>query len=175
METLIWEIKMFDLGPITTTNLLSVLQILVVIVGFYFSWRSLEAARGSLGVAATNLEIAGKNLGLSTSNAQAQLFNQMVVQGRDLQYKFMDIYYGGNSAQEIEDKRKLYTGTVIGYYASCFELKSVLPMPPNVAKLLEAELGELMRQKSFREKWDEVKHLHSHEFARYVDGMRGIK
>ncbi len=152
---------MFTLTPLSTTNLISIVQILVVLGGFYFSWRSLEAAF--------------KSITLGTKNAQAQLFNQIVVQGRDLQYKFMEIFLDGNTPQEAKQKQRMYTGTVIGYYASCFELKKVLALPPHIEKLLDAELRELMREKSVREKWDEVKHLHSQEFVTYVENNRGIK
>ena len=33
---------MFDLNPISNTNLISIAQALIVIVSFYFSWRSLK-------------------------------------------------------------------------------------------------------------------------------------
>lgn len=152
---------MFKLEPLSTTNLISIVQLLAVSAGFYFSWRSLDAAL--------------KSLTLGTKNAQAQLFNQIVVQGRDLQYKFMDFFLDGNTPQETKLKQRMYTGTIIGYYASCFELKKVLALPPHIERLLEAELRELLREKSVREKWDEVKQVHSQEFVRYVDNLRGTQ
>lgn len=152
---------MFKLDPISTSNIFSIIQILVVIGGFYFSWRSLRAAI--------------QTLSLGTRNAQAQLFNQMVVQGRDLQYKFMDIFLSGTTPTEIEQKQKHYIGTVIGYYASCFELRNVLELPEQVQKLLDSEIRELMREKQVRDKWDEVKHLHSQSFVTYVESNRGVK
>ena len=155
------DVTMFNIEPLTTANLISIIQVIVVLFGFYFSWRSLQAAI--------------KTLSLGTKNAQAQLFNQMVIQGRDLQYKFMDIFLPGSTAAEVEAKRKMYTGTVIAYYASCFELKNVLALPGQVEKLLDAELKELMREKQVRDKWDEIKHLHSQSFVSYVESNRGIK
>lgn len=152
---------MFNLTPISTSDLIFLLQVLVVSAGFYFSWRSLEAAI--------------QTLNLGTRNAQAQLFNQIVLQGRDLNYKFMDIFLSGNGVEELREKQKLYTGTVIAYYASCYELKKVLALPPHVEKLLDAELRELMREKQIRDKWDEVKHLYSQDFLLYVESVRGIK
>lgn len=152
---------MFNIEPLTVGNVISIIQVLVVVAGFYFSWRSLEAAI--------------KTLSLGTRNAQAQLFNQMVVQGRDLQYKFMDIFLAGTTPAEVQAKREMYTGTIIAYYASCFELKSVLALPEQVGKLLDAELRELMREKQVRDKWDSIKHLHSQAFANYVESIRGIK
>jgi hypothetical protein len=153
--------SMFNLTPISTSDLIFLLQVLVVSAGFYFSWRSLEAAI--------------QTLNLGTRNAQAQLFNQIVLQGRDLNYKFMDIFLSGNGVEELREKQKLYTGTVIAYYASCYELKKVLALPPHVEKLLDAELRELMREKQIRDKWDEVKHLYSQDFLLYVESVRGIK
>ena len=152
---------MLELTRLNTTNLISIRQTICIIIGFYFSWRSLQAAIGSLGV--------------STRNAQAQLFNQIIVQGRDLQYKFMEIFLDGETAPEQMQKQKMFTGTMIGYYASCFELKKVLALPSHVEKLLDAELRELMRERSVREKWDEVKHLHSQAFVEYVERNRGIQ
>ena len=152
---------MFNLTPISTSDLIFLLQVLVVSAGFYFSWRSLEAAI--------------QTLNLGTRNAQAQLFNQIVLQGRDLNYKFMDIFLSGNGVEELREKQKLYTGTVIAYYASCYELKKVLALPPHVEKLLDAELRELMREKQIRDKWDELKHLYSQDFLLYVESVRGIK
>ncbi len=152
---------MFNLTPISTSDLIFLLQVLVVSAGFYFSWRSLEAAI--------------QTLNLGTRNAQAQLFNQIVLQGRDLNYKFMDIFLSGNGVEELREKQKLYTGTVIAYYASCYELKKVLALPLHVEKLLDAELRELMREKQIRDKWDEVKHLYSQDFLFYVESIRGVK
>lgn len=152
---------MLKLEPITTSNFLSILQIIVVIIGFYFSWRSLNTAVTALS--------------LGTKNAQAQLFNQMVLQGRDLQYKFMDIYLPEDISGNVTERQRLYTGTVIGYYASCFELRNVLELPEQIQKLLDSEIRELMRQKNFREKWNEVKNLHSQKFVSYVESNVGIK
>lgn len=96
---------MFTLTPISTSNLFSAVQIVVVILGFYFSWKSLDATRKSVQVASEHLRVAGESLAATqasvnlaaqnvkiasdsldhgTKNAQAQLFNDMVVQGRDL-------------------------------------------------------------------------------------------
>lgn len=152
---------MFDLKPITTNDLILVIQTLVIVGGFYFSWKTLVAAVDSLK--------------LSTRNAQAELFNQMIVQGRELQYKFMDLFIPGTGATEIEQKQKMYLGTLIGYYASCYELRSVLALPDQARKLLDEDLRELMREKQVRDKWEEVKHLHSQAFINYVEDNRGIR
>jgi hypothetical protein len=152
---------MFDLKPITTNDLIVLIQTLVLVGGFYFSWKTLKAAVGSLL--------------LSTRNAQADLFNQMIVQGRDLQYKFMDLFITGTSPADVVQKQKMYLGTLIGYYASCFELRNVLALPDQARKLLDADLRELMREKQVRDKWEEVKHLHSQAFIKYVEDSRGIQ
>jgi hypothetical protein len=165
---------MFKLDPISTSNLFTTVQIIVVIVGFVFAWKSLKAAQNSVAVAAGNLEKAGENVALATKNAQAQIINQMMVQGRDLQFKFMDIFLSGASIQELGSKQSQFTGTVIGYHAACFELRNVLEVPENVEKLLDADLRELMRESYVRKKWDEVKHLHSQRFIEHVDSLRGI-
>jgi len=165
---------MFDFEPITTSNVITVVQILVVVAGFFFSWRSLEATRASITIATANLATAATSLGLATSNAQAQLYNQMVLQGRDLQYKFMEIFYGGKTPEDEQKRRDLYTGVVIAYYAACFELRKVLALPESVEKLLNAELKELMRQTPFRNMWDGVKHLHSKEFIAHVNSLAGV-
>src|SRR5262245_30987790 len=99
---------MVKLEPLTTTNFISIVQVIAVIAGFYFSWRSLNAA--------------AENLRLATRSAQAQLFNQIAIQGRELQYKFMDTFLNENQSQSsLQQKQELFLGTVIGYYASCFE------------------------------------------------------
>jgi len=152
---------MFEWKPITTNDLILVIQTLVIVGGFYFSWKTLVAAVDSLK--------------LSTKNAQAELFNQMIVQGRDLQYKFMDLFIPGTSPDEIAQKQKMYLGTLIGYYASCFELRNVLALPDQARKLLDEDLRELMREKQVRDKWEEVKHLHSQAFINYVEDNRGIR
>jgi predicted O-linked N-acetylglucosamine transferase (SPINDLY family) len=180
---------MIDLGPLSTTNLINIIQILVVALGFIFSWKALKAthesirtANASLAVAIKNtetamknLELAAQSLALGTSNAQAQLYNQMVIQGRDLQFKFAELFHGGSDAEKVQARQKQFVGTLIGYYSSCFELKKVLELPSNVQKLLDSDLSELLRQRQVREKWDDIKHLHSQEFVAYVDSLRGVK
>lgn len=152
---------MFDISAITTTNLITIVQILVVGAGFIFSWKALVAANASLTVA--------------TSNAQAQLYNQMVVQGRDLQFKFAELFHSSPISDDLNAKQDQFVGTLIGYYSSCFELKNVLPLPANVQRLLDSDLSELLREKKVRDKWDEIKHLHSSEFVEYVSKLRGVK
>ena len=142
-------------------DLILVIQTLVIVAGFFFSWKTLKAAVDSLL--------------LSTRNAQADLFNQMIVQGRELQYKFMDLFIPGTSPADIAQRQKMYLGTLIGYYASCFELRNVLALPDQARKLLDADLRELMRQKQVRDKWEEVKHLHNQAFIKYVEDNRGIQ
>lgn len=136
---------MFDFKPITTNDFILIIQTLVIVGGFYFSWKTLVAAVDSLK--------------LSTRNAQAELFNQMIVQGRELQYKFMDLFMPGTEIEDIAQKQNMYLGTLIGYYASCFELRNVLALPNQAQKLLDADLRELMRQEHVRKKWDDIKHL----------------
>ena|SRR6185503_4504224 len=154
---------MFDLEPISTTNLFTLAQIIVVIAGFIFAWKSLKATRDSV-------VTAGNNVALATRNAQAQLVNQMMVQGRELQIKFIDLFLS-----EETDKQKQFTGTVIGYHASCFELRKVLEVPENIAKLLDADLRELMLVPYVQAKWHEIKHMHSQKFIEHVDGLRGVR
>lgn len=180
---------MMDLSPLTTTNIITLLQILVVSLGFIFSWRALKAtyegirtandslaiAAANAGTAMTNLGVAAQSLALGTSNAQAQLYNQMVIQGRDLQFKFAELFHGGEDSEKIKVRQDQFVGTLIGYYSSCFELKKVLTLPENVQKLLDSDLEELMRQRQVRGKWDDIKHLHSKEFVTHVDGLRGVK
>src|SRR6516164_1777361 len=97
---------MLALEPISTTNLFTLAQILVIVVGFYFSWRGLKLARAqlknvrrSVDIAAQNLDtarqsvdIASQNLNntaknvetatqslkVATSSAQAQVWNNIV-------------------------------------------------------------------------------------------------
>lgn len=172
---------MFDLTPVSTSNLFAAAQIIVVVFGFWFSWRSLEAARKSLeiagqslSVASQNVQVAGKNLANGTLNSQAQLFNQMVVQGRDLKFKYMDIFLGGDTQEDLAQRRELFLGAVISYYASCFELKQVLPLPKNVERLYRADLAKLMETKEARNKWDEIRSNFTKEFGAYVDDLRGV-
>lgn len=166
----------FDLKAITTSNLLTIIQIVVVIGGFYFSLRSLKATRESIKVASDSLQIAAKSLDLSTKNAQAQLFNQLVLQARDLQFKFSETFYDASTEQGRKQRRDSFIGTLIGYYSACFELRNVLPLPPTVEKLLAVELKELICKDEVRAKWESVRHLHSAAFGEYVTKLReGVK
>lgn len=150
---------MFDLTPISTTNLFTTGQILVVIIGFYFSWKSLEATRKSAKVA--------------MENAQAQLVNQIIQQGRDLQHKFAERFYD-SSEKGVAAKKQQFIGTIIGYYASCFELGQIFSLPENVKKILKTELQQLMQEKQVREVWEKVKNLHSKEFNEHVKSLGGV-
>jgi hypothetical protein len=165
---------MFDFSPLSTTNLITLVQILVVIIGFFFSWKALRATHESILTAQASLTVAAQSLSLGTSNAQAQLYNQMVIQGRDLQFKFAELFLGGNEAANIKARQDQFVGTLIGYYSSCFELKKVLELPTNVQRLLDSDLAELLRQRQVRDKWDDIKQLHSKEFVAYVDSRRGV-
>jgi hypothetical protein len=59
---------MFDFQPITTANLFTLAQILVVAIGFIFSWRSLEAARGSLDATRENVRLATQSLNTASNS-----------------------------------------------------------------------------------------------------------
>lgn len=174
---------MFNLEAITTSNLFSAVQILVVIAGFYFSWKGLKAANANLKIANTqltlgvqnaqaaqaSLDLAVQNLALGTSNAQAQLVNQMIIQGRELQFKFAELFHSGNGDNELKARRDQFIGTLLGYYSSCFELKSLLKLPANIENQLAADLSALISEEPVRAKWNAIKHLHSKEFAAYVE------
>lgn len=180
---------MLDLKPLTTSNILTIIQIIVVGIGFIFSWLALKATEKSIQTANQNLSIASENaktamnslrvaassLQLATSNAQAQLYNQMVIQGRDLQFKFAELFYGGNDQEKIKERQHQFIGTLISYYSSCFELGQVLPLTQNAKKLLDSDFGEMLRQRQIRDKWEDIKHLYSKEFVNYVSNLRGIK
>jgi hypothetical protein len=173
---------MFHLEPISTANVISIVQVIAVMVGFFFSWQSLNAARQSIGVATQSLDATHKNIalataslnatreniGLATKNAQVQLYNNMLIQGRDLQLKFLDDMVSEN------EKVKTFQGIVIAYYASCFELRSILDLPENAKKLLDSDIKESMRQKSFRDRFEELRHLHSQKFGEYVNSLKGV-
>ncbi|HEU0217780.1 MAG TPA: hypothetical protein VFQ90_14075 [Stellaceae bacterium] len=154
---------MLNLQPISTSNLLTLVQILILLVGFFFSIKSLDAARASINVAAQNLQIA-------TSNAQAQLYNQLVVQARDLQFKFMELYF----SNDLPQKQEIFVGTLISFYSASFELRQVLSLPESFKKLLDNDLRELLREDVARRKWDQIRHLHSREFNEYVSSLRGV-
>lgn len=159
---------MFHLEPISTTNILTIIQIIVVILGFYFSKKSLDAAGKSVGIATDSLEAARKNIQLATQNAQAQLYSNLLIQGRTLQLKFMD--------DHVPDEKKVefFMNVIIAYYASCFELRRVLSLPPTAEKLLDSDIKEAMREPAFRNRFEELRGLHSREFGEYVDGLRGV-
>ncbi len=184
---------MISLFPITMSHLLSAIQIVVMVGGFWLSLRSLAAARESIQLASHNIEIAsknlangvealntaGKNLELSTRNAQAQLYNQMLSQGRDLQLKFMDVLVrvpptAEDEKKEFHNRVSLSIGILIAYYAGCFELRQVLELPVSAAKLLDNDVRESWRDDMVRKKWDKVKQLHSTAFGEYVEKMRGV-
>lgn len=177
---------MFDLQPVTTANIISIAQIIVVVAGFYFSWKSLEAAKTSIGIAANNLQVAAtsvntasQNLKLATDNAQAQLYNQMLAQGRELQLRFMDIVVqtpptASKEREEFMKKVRFSIGIIIAYYAGCFELRRVLSLPDSANRLLDNDIRESMRDETFRKRWDEIKHLYSQQFNQYVNSSIGV-
>ena len=122
--------SIFDLQPLTTTNLLTIIQIGFVVFGFWFTYESIKTASASFA--------------LSTSNAQAQLYSQMLAQGRDLQFKFADLFFPG--PEGVTQRRDQFIGTLIGYYSSCYELRRVLELPDNAKKLLDADIKESFRE-----------------------------
>jgi len=153
---------MFHFEPISTTNLISIVQLIAVIAGFYFSWRTLVLGLQSLNATRTNIELA-------TKNAQSQLYNNMLIQGRELQLRFMD-----DLVPEGAPKTKFFMGIIIAYYASCFELRRVLSLPTSAEKLLDNDVRESMRDTAFRQRFEELRGLHSREFGQYVDSLRGV-
>lgn len=166
---------MFRFDPISTSNIISIVQLVAVIGGFYFSWNSLNAthtqiglASQSLNIAVTNLNTASDNLKLATDNAKAQLYNQMLMQGRELQLKFMDLLV------PEPEKAKFFMAIIIAYYAGCFELRRVLSLPEYTARLLDNDIKESMRDNAFRERFDELRNLHSKDFGKHVDELRGV-
>ena len=179
---------MFNFEPVTTSNVISILQIAVVLFGFIFSWRSLEATRANIKIASQSLDetrkniaigtnslsTASKSLTLATSNAQAQLYNQMVIQGRDLQYKFIDLYLDGETEEDRKKRQDQYTGTVLSYYAACYGLRSILDLPPSITKLLDDEVKQSMRAEPIRKKWDQISDNFSKEFIEYVGRLKGV-
>jgi hypothetical protein len=80
----------------------------------------------------------------------------MVIQGRDLQYKFSDIFYSQPDPANQEKRQDAYTGTVISYYAACFGLRNILNLPQSVTKLFDDELKQMLRQAPFRKKWEDI-------------------
>jgi hypothetical protein len=156
------EAAMFRLEPITTTNIISIVQLGAVIAGFYFSWRTLALGLQSLNATRINIELA-------TQNAQSQLYHNMLIQGRGLQLKFMD-----ELVSEGQPKIKFFMAIIIAYYASCFELRQVLSLPPSAGKLLDNDVKESMRDPTFRQRFEELRNLHSLEFGQYVDRLRGV-
>jgi hypothetical protein len=153
---------MFKLEPISTTNIISIVQLVAVIAGFYFSWRTLGLGLQSLNATRANIEIG-------TQNAQSQLYHNMLIQGRGLQLKFMD-----DLVPAGDPKTKFFMAIIIAYYASCFELRQVLSLPSSAVKLLDNDVKESMRDPTFRQRFEELRNLHSREFGQYVDSLRGV-
>jgi hypothetical protein len=109
------------------------------------------------------------SIALATKNAQVQLYNNMLSQGRELQLKFMD-----DLVKDDKAKTKLFMGIIIAYYASCFELRRVLSLPPSAEKMLDNDVKESMRDAAFRARFAELRMLHSKEFGAFVDGLPGV-
>jgi hypothetical protein len=126
------------------------------------------------GFAPKRLRVASENLGIATANAQAQLYNQMIVQGRDLQYKFMDLYHGTGQPADLAANQDHYNGLVIAYYSACFELINVLSLPESVQKLLRNDLKEILRNAPVRRKWEQIRGGFSKEFIAYVSSLEGV-
>jgi hypothetical protein len=159
---------MFNIDPISTTNIISIIQLIAVIGGFYFSWKALNATRISIGIAAQSLDAARANIGLATQNAQVQLYSNLLIQGRALQLKFLDDHVPS------DEKVRFFMAIIIAYYASCFELRRVLSLPQSAEKLLDNDVRESMRDAAFRSRFEELRNLHSIEFGKFVDGLRGV-
>jgi hypothetical protein len=168
---------LFDVQPISTTNLFTAAQILVVGLGFIFSWIAIRTGWNALNITTQNLEIATKslntsvnNLEMATASARAQLYNQMVIQARDLQFRFMELFF----EDDLPAKQDIFLGTLIGYYAACFEMRRLFKMPESVEKLLDADLKKLLDEPRFVRKWESIRNMYSREFNAYVTALPGV-
>jgi hypothetical protein len=155
--------RVFDLTPLSTSNLitfiqiaLTIIQIIVVALGFYFSYHSLQAARASADTAA--------------KNATAQLVSQLVSQGRDLQYKYIQTFM---EAGHDAEKQSAFRGMILAYYSSCFELRRILQFPQELAVLLDDELRRLIQQPDglMKARWDALKNGFSEAFRNHVERL----
>jgi hypothetical protein len=163
----------FDL-TIKAGDIILTIQTVAIIAGFYFSVRTLSDTKSSIRIASDNLNTATRSLQETTANNQAQLYNQMVIQGRDLVYKHMEIYYSGDTEEAKRERQKLYIGSVLSYYAACFGMRSILSLPKSITKLLDAELKDLMREEVVRKRYEELKSGFSTEFVQYVVNNTGV-
>jgi len=155
---------LFDITPITTTNLLTILQILIVLAGFLFSWKALSSTRQSIDIATRSLDTASRN-------AQAQLYEKIAAQGRELQFKFATEFL----ADDQNARRDLFIGTMIGYYAATYGQREILELPETVTKLLDEELRQLLSQRPVRDKFEKMKHGLSRKFIEYAESLRGVR
>ena len=126
----------------------------------FFSWRALKDS--------------SRNAEAQLKIAQAQMFNQLVVQGRELQYKYMELYNSPDKSPEAEKNRDLFLGTMWGYHASCFEVSRVLELPASVKKLFDHEVKAMLSQAEPRKKWEKISEMYSKEFHQYLSSLQGI-
>lgn len=179
----------FDLQKFDTANLISLVQLIAVIVGFYFSYRAMRASSEALMLSAENVkisaynaelssknaELSARNADLATRNAQANLFNHMVSQGRDLQHRYVDLNFGGDSESDKSKRRDQFAGTLMSYYASCFELRNIMDLPESIKRQYDNDLKSSLCDPSNRQKYELIKINFSREFNGYVsDLMNGV-
>jgi hypothetical protein len=135
---------------------------IVTAIGFIFAVKSLQ--------------VSARSADLTAANAQAQLFNQMVMQGRDLQFKQIDLLcQDPAAAPSLKEQFENFAGIVLSYYSSCFELRSVLSMPGPVVRLQDAELKEVMRKPDFQKKMAELGSGFSSRFIQHVRDLEGVR
>lgn len=172
----------FNLSEFNTANLISCIQLIAVGIGFYFSYRAMKATAEGLGLsakntqlAAKNAELASKNAELATKSAQATLFNNMVSQGRDLQHRFAELNFGGDNPENKKRRLDQFIGTLISYYASCFELRNIINMPDSITRQYDNDLKTSLSIEMNKQKYESLKTNFSKEFNNYVANlMNGV-
>ncbi len=149
----------FALDPITTSNLISIVQLIVVFGGFWISIKNLKSVK-------VNLSNAKESLNNNLQNNQVQLTNQVLAQGRELQFKFAEVFIPDG---ENEEKQEHFIRMLISYYASSFELQQILPLPENYNKLFKADIRASMKNETVSKIWGQVKLNYSKEFNSFIN------
>lgn len=149
----VWS-KFFDLQAFTTTNLLTLIQLLFTLVGFIFTIRTLRNGTESLW--------------LSNTNAQVQLMNNIATQGRQLQLRWLDLHA---NTDPNPTSRDALTGVILSFYSSYFEMAMIAKLSGRAIDLFKSDIGKFLEWDQVRNRWNEQKEGFSAEFRDFVDNI----
>jgi hypothetical protein len=137
----------FALKPISTDNILTIIQICVIAVSLYVAARSLTTnSQGLRASTLGSLFAAGRELALNT-----------------------DVLGPDPTAPDLHRRRDLHLGMLIAYYSQCYTQHQLIGIPDRNWRPLKAEMKFMLQQPAMRAKWDVVRPLYGADFQNFVE------